>query len=85
MIDSMATEKTITLDEDVAARLADETQRTGTPVHEIVNAVLRRTLPSSTVEAKPFQVRPRKMGSMTGLNLDCTERLLNEIEGPNWK
>jgi hypothetical protein len=80
----MASEKTIMLDEDVAAKLADETRRTGMPAQEIVNAVLRRTLPA-TVQPKPFKVRPRRMGTMAGLDVDCTERLLNEIEGPNWK
>jgi hypothetical protein len=81
----VANGKTITLDEDVAAKVADETKRTGAPPDEIVNAVLRQMLPSSTVQPRPFRVRPRRMGAMTGLDLDCTERLLDQIEGPNWK
>ena len=81
----MPDETTIILDEDVAARVADATQRTGTTAHEIVNATLRRTLPGSVIQPKPFTVRPRRMGPMTGLNVDCVERLLNEVEGPYWK
>jgi hypothetical protein len=77
--------KTITLDDDVAEKLEREAQRTGTPAETIVNFTLRRTLQDHEIVPRPFTIRPRRMGSMTGLHLDCTERLLNEVEGPNWK
>jgi len=81
----MPDETAVTLDEDVAAKVVDATQRTGTSVHDFVNSTLRRTVPGAVIQPKPFNVRPRRMGAMTGLDLDCAERLLNEVEGPNWK
>ncbi|MDP9192168.1 MAG: ribbon-helix-helix domain-containing protein [Acidobacteriota bacterium] len=81
----MTRQKTITLDEDVAEKLDREARRAGTTNEEIANAALRRTLRQSEVKAAPFTIHPRHMGKLTGLNLDCMERLLNEIEGPNWK
>ena len=76
---------TITLDDDVAARLDQEAKRTGTTPHEIVNMTLRRSLKDADIKPTPFKIRPRHMGSTTGLNFDCFERLMNEVEGPNWK
>jgi hypothetical protein len=81
----MSDETTVILEEDVAAKVADATQRMGTSVHDFVNATLRRTVPGVVIQPKPFHVRPRRMGAMTGLDVNCTERLLNEVEGPNWK
>jgi hypothetical protein len=81
----MARQVTITLDDDVAEKLDREARRIGATPDEIANLALRRNLRDSEVKAAPFTVRPRHMGSWTGLNLDCTERLLNEVEGPNWK
>lgn len=81
----MARQVTITLDDDVAEKLEREARRIGTTADEIANLALRRNLRDSQVQPAPFIVRPRHMGSLTGLDVDCTERLLNEIEGPNWK
>lgn len=81
----MARQTTITLDDDVAEKLEREALRTGTTNEEIANATLRKSLRPSEVKAAPFTIHPRHMGKLTGLNLDCMERLLNEIEGPNWK
>jgi hypothetical protein len=77
--------RTVTLSDDVAARLDKEAERTGTPAEEIVNETLRRNLKETEITPAPFTIKPRKMGSMAGLNFDCIEQLLNEIEGPNWK
>jgi hypothetical protein len=77
--------RTVTLADNVDERLEAEAQRTGVAAEEIVNFTLRRSLQETEIQPRPFTIRPRSMGPMTGLNLDCTERLLNESEGPNWK
>ena len=77
--------RTITLDDDVAERLDREAQRTGASPQEIVNTTLRSSLKDLDIKPAPFKIRPRHMGWIPGLNFDCTERLLDEIEGPDWK
>jgi len=81
----MSRQMTVTLDEDVAAKLEGAARQAGVPAQDIVNGTLRRALPATAISPRPFKVKPRRMGSMTGLHLDCLERLLNEVEGPNWK
>ena len=65
---------TLTLDEDVAAKLTSEARRSGRPFRVIVNAALRRGLVKSR-EAKPpaaFKVAARDLGELrSGLSLDC--------------
>jgi plasmid stability protein len=75
---------TLTLDEDVAAKLRTETRRTGRSFKEIVNAVLRRGLASQKQRgALPrFVVRARPLGLRPGLDYDKTSDLLEQIEGP---
>ena len=55
---------TLTLDEDVAAKLQQETQRRGTTFKAVVNECLRRGLeaPSEAELAACFSVAPRQMG-----------------------
>ena len=81
----MGRQMTVTLDEDVVAKLEGEAERTGTPAQDIVNETMRRALPAAKVLRRPFKVRPRNFGSMAGLDLNCTERLLDQIEGPTRK
>jgi len=76
---------TLTLDEDVAARLKAEARRKGQPFKEVVNDTLRRGLATD----KPgracalFRVKPRDLGSLRpGISLDNVAELLDQIEGP---
>lgn len=76
---------TLTLDDDVAAKLKSETRRTGRSFRETVNQVLRRGLLArrNTQAAAPFKIQPRDLGGLRpGLSLDCIARLLDEVEGP---
>lgn len=76
---------TLTLDDDVAAKLKAETKRTGKPFRHVVNEYLRRSLftKMSGSSKRPFRVRVRDMGSMRpGLSLDNIGELLERIEGP---
>jgi Arc/MetJ family transcription regulator len=76
---------TLTLDEDVAAKLKAEARRTGKTFKETVNAALRRSLSSSrrrSAEA-PFQVEARDLGRVRpGLSFDSVSDLVEQLEGP---
>lgn len=78
---------TLTLDEDVAAKLRAESRRTGLPFREVVNETLRRGLASrrATSERKPFKVRARDLGLKPGLSLDNVAELLEQVEGPAFR
>lgn len=75
---------TLTLDDDVAARVDREARRTGRSFKETVNDAIRQGLddrrrgkrPSVRLGTFPMQVRP-------GLDLDDVEALLDQIEGPD--
>ncbi|MBN2573149.1 MAG: DUF2191 domain-containing protein [Deltaproteobacteria bacterium] len=75
---------TLTLDEDVAAKLKTEARKAGRPFKETVNAYLRAGLnlkrPAKTAGA--FRVRPHDMGLRPGVNLDKISTLLDDVEGP---
>jgi Ribbon-helix-helix protein, copG family len=76
---------TVTLDDDVAAKLKAEARRSGRPFKQTLNAALRRGLvrPATSDDSPPFRVRARDLGGLReGLSLDSASRLLDEIEGP---
>jgi plasmid stability protein len=75
---------TLTLDDDVAAKLKSETRRSGKSFREVVNEVLRRGL---AVRRSPspqrFTVQTRDLGRLrAGLSLDRIADLLEQVEGP---
>ena len=75
---------TLTLDDDVAARLQAEARRTGRPFKSIVNERLRMALAQGDAvqKRKPFKIEPRAMGGpAAGLSYDNVGSLLEEIEG----
>jgi hypothetical protein len=76
---------TITLDEDVAAKLKAEARRSGRPFREVVNDALRRGLASRRQPPgrEPFRVVARDLGDLRpGLSLDNIGDLLEQLEGP---
>jgi plasmid stability protein len=76
---------TLTLDEDVAARLKAETRRSGRSFKETVNELLRRGLATGpgTRPRAPFKVVARDLGQLRpGLSLDNVADLLEQTEGP---
>lgn len=78
---------TLTLDDDVAARLRAEVRKSGEPFKQVVNRVLRTGL-NTQKQAKalpPFKIKPRNMGLRPGLSLDCVWRLIEEVEGPDYR
>jgi plasmid stability protein len=76
---------TLTLDDDVAAKLAAEARRSGRSFKETVNELLRRALlvPPPRAREAPFRVKARDLGRLRpGLSLDSVASLLEQIEGP---
>jgi len=73
---------TLTLDEDVAARLRAEARRTGRPFKTVVNERLRMALTqTATVNPlKPFKIESRSMGAL--IAFDNIGAALEELEGP---
>ena len=76
---------TLTLDDDVDAKLRAEARRSGRSFRETVNDVLRRGLAARQPAARrePFRVTARDLGALRpGLTLDSVARALEQIEGP---
>ncbi len=78
---------TLTLDEDVAAKLKAEVRRTGHSLKQVVNEVLRRGMntPLPALTQKPFPILARDLGLRPGYSLDNIGELLEQIEGPLYK
>jgi hypothetical protein len=75
---------TMTLDDDVAAKLRAEARRSGRPFREVVNDMIRRGLMSKQQKspAGPFRVFARDLGRLRpGYNLDNIGDLLERLEG----
>ena len=76
---------TLTLDDDVAAKLANVSRKSGKSFKEVVNTCLRRGLLETHAAQKtsPFVVQPQKMGALKrGLSLDKISALQDEVDGP---
>ena len=75
---------TLTLDDDVAAKLKSLTRRSGASFKDVVNDTLRRGLARASRAPAPPPIlwNTRPMGLRPGLSLDCIGALLEEIEGP---
>ncbi|MGE0104952.1 MAG: ribbon-helix-helix domain-containing protein [Blastocatellales bacterium] len=79
---------TLTLDEDVAARLAEMQKKTGISFKEIVNQTLRLGLErrhESHKKITGFKVRARPLGQIPGLQYSNIGELLEQLEGPRHK
>ena len=76
---------TLTLDEDVAAKLKSRARRLGRSFKDEVNDALRRGLAVApqTGATRPFIVKARDLGALrSGLSLDNVGDLLDQVEGP---
>ena len=75
---------TLTLDDDVAAKLRAELRRTNRPLSDIVNETLRHELMSRrpTDEKQRFKIHARDLGDLKpGLSLDSIGELIEHLEG----
>lgn len=66
---------TLTLDDDLAERLADLARESRRPFKAVVNETLRRGLNDSAAKLPPFVVKSRPMNLRPGID----ERLLNDL------
>ena len=76
---------TVTLDEDIAAKLRAEARRTGKPFKIVLNEGLRAGLSAGRRRARPpsFRIEPRDLGALRpGLSVDNVSELLDLVEGP---
>ena len=75
---------TLTLDDDVAAKLKAEARRAGRPFREVVNEALRRGLATrrGAHAQEQFKVKARNLGLRPGLSLDNVADLIEQVEGP---
>ena len=76
---------TLTLDDDVAAKLKAETRRSGRSFKDLVNEYLRLGLHTKKTlrPSQPFRVEARDLGLLRpGLSLDNIGDLLEQLEGP---
>lgn len=76
---------TLTLDDDVAAKLKAESARAGRPFRDVVNETLRRGLATRKQAARrdAFKVEARDLGAAkAGPGFDNVAELLEQIEGP---
>lgn len=73
---------TLTLDPDVAERLASETRRTGKSLKAVVNDAIRRGLGLSGRQPKAprFTVEPHAFGLRPGIDPDRLNQLIDELE-----
>jgi len=74
---------TLTLDDDVAAKLRAEVRKSGEPFKQVVNRVLRTglTVRQKAAALPPYRITPRSLGS-PGFNYDKVWELIEEAEGP---
>lgn len=75
---------TLTLDDDVAAKLREQVRKSGKSFKDVVNEGLRIGLNTTGPPRarKPFVVRPRPLGLPPGLSYDNIGDLLDQLEGP---
>ena len=74
---------TLTLDNDVAAKLRAEARKSGESFKQVVNRVLRTGLNVQVKAATlpPYRIKARSLGS-PGFNYDKVWQLIEEAEGP---
>ena len=75
---------TLTLDDDIAAKLKAEARKSGEPFKQIVNRVLRTGLNARTQAASvpPYKIKARALDLRPGFNYDKVWELIEQIEGP---
>ena len=72
---------TLTLDDDVVAKLKAVIRRTGRSFRETVNEALRRGLVDKMAsKIPPYAAPARNLELKPGFDLDCTGRLLEQLD-----
>jgi hypothetical protein len=71
---------TVTLDEDVAAKLQQVSRERGVSFKAALNSALRSGLGAESPTARPYHMPTRNMGVKKGINLDKALSLAGEME-----
>ena len=71
----------MTLDDDVADRLASEARRSGRPFRVVVNEAIRRGL-ETRPEVEPYRAQATDMRRRPEFDLDNIAELLDRLDGP---
>lgn len=72
---------TVTLDEDVAAKLQEEARRQKTSFKEVLNSSVRKGLRAAAPEAtEPYRLTARPLRSRPGIDLNRALALAGELE-----
>ena len=81
----MSIRTTVTLDEDVLEHVKQQSRSRGRPFRETLNDLLRAGLLATETQPKrrKLDLVPHHGGYYPGLNYDCTEALLEYLEGPD--
>jgi hypothetical protein len=81
----MSIRTTVTLDEDVVERVKQQSRARGKSFRETLNELLRTALVATETQPRrrKLDLVPHHGGYYPGLNYDCTEALLEYLEGPN--
>jgi len=79
----MSIRTTVTLDDDVAARIRSESQSRGASFRDTLNDLLRTALlgVDNRPRRRTLKIKPIHMGHKPGLNYDSIESLLEYGEG----
>ena len=79
----MSIRTTVTLDDDVIARLKEESRARSVPFRTLLNEAVRSGLQAMKAKpkSKPFKVNPVNLGSFPGLDYDRIGALLDFAEG----
>lgn len=83
----MQARTTLTLDQDVRAKLETEMRKSGKSFKETVNETLRLGLLSRRAarKVKPYKVHAKNLGLKPGYSFDKPWELIEEIEGPGYR
>lgn len=76
---------TLTVDDDIAAKLEAEARRSGLSFKETVNTILRIGLAArrGRLPRQPFKVKPLSLEPIDkNLDFDNVEALLDQVDGP---
>lgn len=74
---------TLTLEDDIAARLQEEARLKDGPSRRSSNDALRAGLELRDDDVSQYQVHARDMGIRRGVDLDDTQGLLARLDGPD--
>jgi hypothetical protein len=71
---------TVTLDDDLFAKLKNDAHERGVSFKAAINEAVREGLHGPAPEVEPDRVEPRSMGTWPGVNMDKALQLAAEME-----